>query len=144
MHANSIKVTSTKRLIEARLGQGKYRTDLEKIWEGRCAVTGCRTGAALRASHIKSWAISTDIERLDKYNGLLLIATLDALFDNFRISFSDTGEMLVSKYLPENEHAILGVYGALRKIPNAEQSIYLADHRLRFQKKEIEIDESTR
>lgn len=125
-------VTTTKRLIDARLGQGRFRSDLEKIWNGRCAVTGCPTKAALRASHIKSWALSTDEERLDANNGLLLVANLDALFDQFWISFSEIGKMLVSKHLSKDELLILGADGSLRKSPNARQLKYLEEHRVRF------------
>ncbi|RQR60736.1 HNH endonuclease [Burkholderia sp. Bp9125] len=131
--------TTTRRLIDARLGQGKFRLDLEKIWNGRCAVTGCQTKAALRASHIKPWANSTDEERLDGNNGLLLVATLDALFDKFCISFSEAGEMLISESLPKDELLILGVHGRLRIALNARQSNYLAEHRANFKIKELEM-----
>ncbi|WP_080434633.1 HNH endonuclease [Burkholderia ubonensis] len=129
--------TTTKRLIDARLGQGKFRLDLERIWNGRCAVTGCQTKAALRASHIKPWATSTDEERLDGNNGLLLIATLDALFDQLCISFSDAGEMLISKRLPKDEILILGARGRLRKELNVRQLDYISEHRARFKMREL-------
>lgn len=131
-------VTTTKRLIDARLGQGRFRYDLERIWGGRCAVTGCRIKAALRASHIKPWATSTNEERLDGNNGLLLVATLDALFDQLCISFSESGEILISKHLPEDELSILGVHGRLRKGLNVTQLNYMAEHRARFRIKEAE------
>ncbi|HDR9355866.1 TPA: HNH endonuclease [Burkholderia vietnamiensis] len=131
--------TTTKRLIDARLGQGKFRLDLEKMWGGRCAVTGCQIKAALRASHIKPWSTSTDEERLDGNNGFLLVATLDALFDQFCISFSEAGDMLISKSLPRDELLILGVHGRLRKALNSRQLNYLLEHRTRFEMKELKI-----
>jgi putative restriction endonuclease len=36
----------------------------------------------LRASHIKPWSDCSNRERLDPLNGLLLVAHIDALFDN--------------------------------------------------------------
>lgn len=131
--------TTTKRLIDARLGQGKFRLDLERIWSGRCAVTGCQIKAALRASHIKPWATSTDEERLDGNNGFLLVATLDALFDQFFISFSETGDMLISRHLPKDELLMLGVHGRLRRVLNSTQLNYLEEHRDRFRVKEVEL-----
>lgn len=134
--ASTVVRTSAKRVIDARLGQGWYRTELECAWDGKCAVTGCSVGVALRASHIKSWAESSDAERLDNNNGLLLIATLDALFDRFLISFSDTGVMLVSSSLPRDQFGLLGLGGALRKPLNVEQRNYLSYHRGQFMEKE--------
>jgi len=95
--------TARKQLIEARVGQGKSRRDLEINWKGVCAVTGIATGAALRASHIKPWSISNNKEKLDAANGLLLCANIDAMFDRCLISFSDEGAMLVSDQTEENE-----------------------------------------
>lgn len=135
----STTATTTKRLIYARLGQGKFRLDLERIWSGRCAVTGCQIKAALRASHIKPWATSTDDERLDGNNGFLLVATLDALFDQFFISFSEVGDMLISKHLPKDELLMLGVHGRLRKALNSRQLNYLLEHRSRFAMKELKM-----
>jgi hypothetical protein len=45
--------TTRKALIDARLGQGQFRADVEKLWNSACAVTGCGIAAVLRASHIK-------------------------------------------------------------------------------------------
>jgi hypothetical protein len=67
-------------LIMARRGQGKFRNDLFDQWGG-CAVTGCKVPEVLRASHIKPWKRCAGKEdRLDPHNGLLLSATLDALW----------------------------------------------------------------
>jgi hypothetical protein len=50
--------------------------EVRKLWNHRCSVTGSTTKVALEASHIKRWADSNDIERLDPDNGLLLTANL--------------------------------------------------------------------
>jgi len=63
--------TEKMRLSKARLGQGVYRTNLEQI-ERSCRVTGISHREFLRASHIKPWAKSDDLEKLDGHNGLLL------------------------------------------------------------------------
>ncbi len=98
----ALKETTRKALIDARVGQGKFRQDLNQLWNGACPVTGCSVDAVLRASHIKPWRSSSNKERLDPHNGLLLAAHLDALFDAGLISFADDGSMLVSdQILPE-------------------------------------------
>ncbi len=77
------------------------------LWSYQCCVTGCGIQEALRASHIKPWSESKDSERLDPYNGLPLLATLDALFDKHLISFDPDGKMLISSELSKPERELL-------------------------------------
>jgi HNH endonuclease len=76
----NVSETSRKRLTDARLGQGKFRTQLDSAWGNACAVTRCSIQEVLRASHIKPWHSSNNRERLDPENGILLTAHLDAFF----------------------------------------------------------------
>ena len=48
------------------------------------------------ASHIVPWKDSSDQERRDVNNGILLSPTYDALFDKHLISFDDTGSIIIS------------------------------------------------
>lgn len=59
-------VTKTERraLVDARLGQGAFRSVVLSQWDYRCAVMGVSVTAAIRASHIKPWKVSSDAERL--------------------------------------------------------------------------------
>jgi predicted restriction endonuclease len=50
----------------------------------------------LIASHIRPWRDSSNEQRLDGENGLLLTPTVDHLFDKGFISFEDTGRVIVS------------------------------------------------
>ncbi|MCK6525080.1 HNH endonuclease, partial [Myxococcota bacterium] len=64
----------------------------------------------LRASHIKPWAeCTTDAERLDPENGLLLAAHLDAAFDAFLVSFDREGRIVFSEGLAEGDRVALGL-----------------------------------
>src|SRR6266487_316274 len=96
--AFNIDETERDAVIKSRVGQGRFRTNLIEMW-GECSVTGCQVIDILKASHIKPWRFSTNTERLDLYNGLLLLPNLDALFDLGLISFKDSGEILISKRL---------------------------------------------
>lgn len=129
---NKLNATSREALVQARLGQGKFRQDLMSIWGGACAVSGCTTTEVLRASHIIPWRDSTNRQKLDPNNGLLLSANLDALFDRGLISFVDTGEMIISNSIPKNEREMLGLMGKLRVTPNAKLCSYLEQHRKIF------------
>lgn len=124
--------TARKRLVDARIGQGRFRESLEQRWNNACAVTGCTTRAFLRASHIKRWSESSDRERLDENNGLLLSAHIDALFEVGLVSFADNGNMLVSGNLPKLERQILKLPRKLLKHPTTEERKYLAQHRDRW------------
>lgn len=64
--------------------------------EVRCRITGVDRIEHLRASHCKPWRDSSDSERLDGENGLLLTPTIDHLFDRGFISFETGGRLLVS------------------------------------------------
>lgn len=89
--------TEAERIVKERVGQDIYRNALIKYWQGACAVTGCTVNEVLKASHAKPWKDCTsDAERLNVYNGFLLTANLDALFDKGYISFKNDGLIMIS------------------------------------------------
>ena len=125
-----IEPTTKVNLINARSGQGKFRSEVLELWNNCCSVTRSATGAVIRASHIKPWRHSTDEERLDPYNGLPLIACLDALFDAGLISFESSGNLTVSSTLSESERQIFGLDSrSLTKTPMPKTALYLEYHR---------------
>jgi predicted restriction endonuclease len=85
----------------------------------------------LRASHIKPWAdCDNDSDRLNVYNGFLLSANYDALFDKGLITFDDTGLILYSGKLSKSQILVLGgdKYKTLRWIDD-RHLIFLEWHR---------------
>lgn len=132
--AADIESTEVQRLVRQRVGQDRYRQAMMNYWGGACAVTGLTLAPALRASHAKPWAdCSSDAERLDVFNGFLLSANLDALFDKFLISFTDEGGLLVSWQLSTTDCRLLGLESdlCLRWVA-PRHAVYLAFHRERF------------
>ena len=129
---NDLTIHETERaaLIAARVGQGAFRRNVLAI--NSCAVTSCSTTAALRASHIKPWYISTNLERLNPHNGLPLVASLDALFDLHLISFRDDGQMLVSPTIGSGDCETLHLRGGLIQQPTGQMRDFLAAHRRRY------------
>jgi predicted restriction endonuclease len=105
--------TTREALVEARLKQGEFRRRLVEMW-GSCAVTGCGVLEALTASHIKPWRDSTNRERLDVYNGLLLLGTFDRLFDAGLITFDPDGALRTSNRLSRNDQRVLGIRPGMR------------------------------
>ena len=103
-----IPKTEKEQLISARIGQGNYRNKLINLWK-KCAVSECKMTDVLIASHIKPWKESTNKERLDRYNGLLLLPNYDKLFDKGLISFEDNGKIIISPLIKEEEYKVLGI-----------------------------------
>jgi putative restriction endonuclease len=101
--------TERQSIIKARVGQGIFRKELVEMWEGACAVTGVRLPNLLRASHIKPWRFSTNSERTNRYNGLLLLPQYDHLFDRGFISFDDDGRIIRSRALDRISPSQLGI-----------------------------------
>lgn len=139
IEAKPIGQTQKSLLVDARVGQGKFRTDLLALWHHRCAVTGSVTLAAIRASHILPWKNSTDVERLDPHNGLPLNAGLDALFDRYLITFANNGNLLVSSTIGKSEREILGLKNRKLVNPPAAKCLgYIGLHREIFESLERE------
>lgn len=66
------------------------------------------------ASHIKPWRVSNNQQRLDVYNGLLLLPNFDKLFDKGYISFADSGKIVFSRYFPHEDRILLGINDSTR------------------------------
>lgn len=121
--------TERDAIIHSRIGQGMFRSNLIKYW-GKCAVTGCESIDLLKASHIKPWRSSNNIERLDMFNGLLLVPNLDIAFDNGLISFDNQGKIIISNLLNDNDMHLLGIHKKLHLIKISSKHIkYLEYHR---------------
>jgi hypothetical protein len=95
--ADDAAIPETDRLaiIRARKGQGLFKERVGQI-ESRCRITGVENPAHLIASHCKPWRDSTNEERLNGENGLLLTPSIDHLFDRGFIGFEDNGKLIVS------------------------------------------------
>ena len=94
--------TERKNIQTIRTKQADYRRNVISLWHGQCAVTGVDEPSWLVASHIKPWRESTDTERVDPKNSLLLSPNYDKLFDRGVISFDpSTGKII----LPEKMSA---------------------------------------
>ncbi|HBP6834526.1 TPA: HNH endonuclease [Pseudomonas aeruginosa] len=120
--------TQKRQIILARVGQGAFRKKLIKHW-GKCSATGCSQIDILKASHIKPWSESSNAERLDVFNGLLLSPSLDALFDKGYVSFDDEGKILISPYVSSRDRQILNCSTELRVGLSSQHLKYLAWHR---------------
>lgn len=128
---NEIPETTRQALVLARRGQGLFKQNVQRI-ERECRVTKIDRIEHLRASHCKPWRDSSNNERLDAENGLLLSPDVDHLFDRGFISFEDTGNVLISPVAHQESIRKMGLEEALRKNVGGftdGQKSYLSFHR---------------
>lgn len=94
-----------------------------------CPVTGTTFAPLLRASHIKPWAACENgNERLDPYNGIILAAHIDILFDQGWISFENDGRLLISNELDMSVKEQFSLPEKIKAFP-VESHCYLEWHR---------------
>jgi predicted restriction endonuclease len=127
-----IKETEKSTLISARVGQGKFRNQLIDYWN-MCSVTGFSNTRFLVASHIKPWRDSNHRERLDRFNGLLLLPNIDKAFDKGYVTFEEKGRIMLS---PELEQAgTLGINSSMTVSLQKDHHSYMSYHREEVYKK---------
>ena len=78
-HAPSLRETEKEYIHMARIGQGRFRSDLLEAYSRACPITGIQNPSLLIASHIKPWKTCTNLERLDPKNGILFAVMIDRL-----------------------------------------------------------------
>ncbi len=108
-----LTITEKERVLLSRVGQGRFRNELINYWKG-CSISRFYKFDILIASHIKPWNISNNYERLDVFNGLLLLPNYDKLFDKGYISFDEKGKMLFSKLITVKERKALHIDNDLK------------------------------
>lgn len=120
-------------IIKSRIGQSKYRKSLINKYK-RCLVCGISDEKFLIASHIKPWSESEANEKLDINNGLLLCVHHDALFDKNLISFTDTGDIVISDEVSKHTQQLLNINEntKLKLELNSNTKKYLKFHREKF------------
>lgn len=125
----TLSVTEREAIVKARVGQGKFRDKLVDYWRG-CSVSTFSHFDLLIASHIMPWRDADNQQRLDVFNGLLLLPNYDKLFDKGYISFDDNGRIIYSRYIDDTDRRLLKMDSTLHliKIEDAHKS-YLKYHR---------------
>lgn len=125
---NNIKATEKDSIVKSRIGQGIFRNELIEYWHG-CAISQCPFTWMLIASHIKPWRDADNQERLDTYNGLLLLPNYDKLFDLGYISFTQTGKIMYSRLLDKFDREAIGLTSDLHLVKLENQHLkYLKYH----------------
>jgi hypothetical protein len=124
--SDTLLETEKSTLIKTRIGQEKYRQQLIAYWQG-CAVTGYKDTGLLIASHIKPWRVATQKERLDSFNGLLLLPNIDRAFDTGLVTFEHSGKIKLSSLLSSPE--TLGINNSMSVNLQIQHQGYMDFHR---------------
>ncbi|QOT08457.1 HNH endonuclease [Paenibacillus sp. JNUCC32] len=114
--------------VVQRRGQAIFK---KKLFEdsAECAICRMDEPTLLIASHIKPWKYSSNFERLDKYNGLLLCPNHDKLFDQGLITFTDDGNVVISSLLTTKTKETFGLTESLFIYLDEGHKKYLSWHR---------------
>lgn len=125
---SNIILTEKTSIILSRVGQGSYRQGVIQLWK-KCCLTGFEYLDVLIASHIKPWKTSSNDERLNPLNSLLLVPTLDKLFDRGLIAFQPSGQIILSEKIIKNDWDSINVNNSM-KLKNVSEStkVFLEYH----------------
>lgn len=126
--------TEREMAYKQRVGQGLFKELLLEKYNGKCALCAINTPNLLIGSHIKEWSQSSDEEKLDENNGLLLCAHHDALFDKHFISFNDDGTLIISPQLDASEQTSLSISAIPTLTVDEEMKPFLAHHRTKLRR----------
>jgi len=117
-------------LTKARKGQGKYRQELLNLCP-YCPITMVSDDRLLIASHIKPWAKSNEIEKIDPYNGFMFTPTFDYLFDRGFMTFTKDKRTKLSPFLSKMTYSKLGISDnkIIHQLPLEKREKYMEYHR---------------
>ena len=89
--------------------QNFFKKKLFKLWPTECAITKVKNKKLLIGAHIKPWSESSDNEKIDEYNGLLLAPNPDKIFELGLISLDDNGKIIISSKLSNEDLTKLNI-----------------------------------
>ncbi|MBB5181231.1 hypothetical protein HNQ44_002696 [Planomicrobium koreense] len=112
-----------------RRSKKQFSKSLMQLWHNECPLCGIAIDAALAASYAKPWKDSTDAERLDPHNGILLCANHAALFTSGLISFTGGGQLHIASRIPEAQYAVYGLKKAAKVPATLEHAPYFRWHK---------------
>ena len=109
--------TESKAKTKVRLGKQKFRNELMDQWNS------------------KPWKDSTEAERLNRYNGLLLCRNHAALYDEGFIAFDGQGKIHISSQIPEEDYEKYAIHAKVKIVRMEENKYYFKWHKKHMLKK---------
>ncbi len=127
--------TESEAKTKMRWGKQKFRKELMPLWEDKCALCSIKLPELLKASHSKPWKDSTNKERLDRYNGLLLCRNHAGLYDEGLIAFDGQGRLHISSIIREEDYGMYGIVPLAKIRIHPENKFYFKWHKRNILKK---------
>lgn len=124
-----ITETEAEMKVKIRSGEQKFRKRLIPLWEHKCALCDIELTELLQASRSKPWKDSTDIERIDPHNGILLCSNHDALYDKGFIAFDGQGKLHISNEIIEADYGKYGLQLNMKVKRKLENKPYFKWHK---------------
>lgn len=107
----------------------KFRKDLMRLWANQCVLCGIDLPELLKAIRSKPWKDSTDLERIDPYNGLLFCANHAVLYEKGFIAFDGPGKLHISAQVDEAHYAQYGLHKKMKIARQESHKYYLKWHK---------------
>lgn len=121
--------TEAEAKTKIRLGRKKFREKLMPLWKHKCTICGIELSALLQASYSKPWKDSTDAERIDVYNGILLCSNHDALYEKGFIAFDGQGKIHISSQITIEDYVKYGIAPKMKIARKEENKPYFKWHK---------------
>lgn len=125
---NKEEILSILQEIEMRLTLEKSRNQLLKQHPA-CAISNSKMKELLVATPIKPWISSSQLERMDSYNYLLLLPNFDLLFRKNYISFTEEGKIIFSNLLTPHDREIFQLSDSIQIKLDEKSFVYMDYHR---------------
>lgn len=110
-------------------GEQRFHRALSPVWNNECAICGIDSPDLLKASLAKPWKDSTEEEKLDPYNGILLCHNHDALYQKGYIAFDGQGKIHISDRLHEQDYDKYLIHQKIRINRQEENKKYFKWHK---------------
>lgn len=127
--ATLIAETELEARLKVRRGRQLFRKSLLPLWDRQCAMCGIGLEEVLQAAYSKPWKDSSDSERLDPYNGLLLCSNHAALYAKGFISVDGKGRLLISAGIPEEQFQDFSLSSGQKLLVYPENAHYFKWHK---------------
>lgn len=117
--------------LDLKIKQGKeqFRANLLPLWQNECPLCGVAIEELLVAAYAKPWKDSSDLERLEPHNGILLCANHAALFKAGLITFTGGGRLRIAGKIAEKDYSIYGLAESLKVQAVPEHAAYFRWHK---------------
>ncbi|WP_409300188.1 HNH endonuclease [Peribacillus sp. SCS-155] len=121
--------TESELKAKIRMGLEKVRKEMLPLWQCKCALCDIDLSELLTVSQSKPWKDSTNHEKADPYNGVLLCSNHAALYNNGLIAFDGQGRLHISLEINQEDYLKYGLTAGTKIMVHPENKIYFKWHK---------------